>query len=874
VGIQAFSGPSKRPILEPVHGSQATFLGVRERDILSQSEAIITASHAVSADSIGVGFWNAPLSALSPIIGRDADLLSAQNLLLSDAVRLLTLVGPGGVGKTRLALELAKNAAPHFADGAWFVDLSELSDAARISEAIARALGLRDAQQPAELLLEYHLRPRRALLVLDNLEHLPGAAAIVAALLVSSPNVCIITTSREALRLHGEQRFALAPLALPDSLGELNLADLEASGAVQLFLERARRAAPDFALNGENAATVAQLCARLDGLPLALELVAARADVFSPELMLERLERGEPLVPSGAADVPERHRSLEAALGWSYALLSAEDQAFLRRLAVFEGGWSVEAAARVADTAALSSDAFARLVALTDRSLVRSVGSQREPRFAFLKTMRAFALAQLEASGELSATATRHANEMLQLVERAESELRGPDQALWLERLENEFDNVRAALSWAAVHSTELGLRLSGALWRFWDVRGYRSEGRRWLEGFLATQNDSVDAAPTPARVKALLAAGALALSAADLSKASLHLERARTGAECLEDRGLIAEMLTSLATVAYMHFDRERAEALYAQALEIKSALGDRHGTADLLVSLGMVWRDQGQLERAQGSVEEGLRIHRAVGNLAGIASSLLRFGSVMIDLERLSEAAALFEESRAMFERLGQAQGAAAALIGLGEIARQRGDPRGAATPWAESLRLLYKIGQPYGLSWCLEALGELALTSEQPLVALRLFEASAALRETVGIPDDPDASAAHVQFSAQLNAVLGREALEAARQSAQNVPLGEAVREAREFAAGLNARETTKSDVTRGGLELSGRESEVLGLVAKGLSNKRIARALGVSDHTVKFHLTSVFNKLGCRTRAQATSIAAERGLLGVETAQRSG
>ena len=838
---------------------------------MSQSEAIINASAAVIAENIGVGFWNVPFSAVSPIIGRDADLLSAQQLLMSDAVRLLTLVGPGGVGKTRFALELAKNAAPHFADGAWFVDLSELSNASRIPEAVARALGLRDAQKPAALLLEYHLRTRKALLVLDNLEHLPGAAAVVAALLLPSPHVRIIATSREALRLHGEQRFALAPLALPATLEAISLVDLEASGAVQLFLERARRAAPDFALNSENAATVAQLCARLDGLPLALELVAARADVFSPELMLERLERGEPIVTAGAADGPERHRSLEAALGWSYALLSPEDQRFLRRLAVFEGGWSVEASERVAGTAGSSSDAFARLVALTDRSLVRSVGSQREPRFAFLKTMRAFALAQLEASGELSATAARHANNVLEFAERAESELRGPDQALWLERLENEFDNVRAAFSWAAVHSNELGLRLSGALWRFWDARGYRSEGRRWLEGFLAAQDQS---APTPARVKALLAAGSLALSAADLSSASVHLEQARAGAEYLEDRGLKAETLNSLATVAYMRFDRERAEALYAEALEIKTALQDRHGTADLLVSLGMVWRDQGQLERAQSSVEKGLGLHRAVGNLAGIASSLLRLGSVMIDLERLSEAAALFEESRAMFERLLQEQGAAAALIGLGEIARQRGDLRGAATPWAESLRLLYKIGQPYGLSWCLEALGELALTSEQPLTALRLFEASAALRETVGIPDDPDARVALAQFSAQLSATLGRDALEAAILEARNLPLGEAVKEARDFAAELNARETTKSDVARGALALSQRESEVLGLVAKGLSNKRIARALGVSDHTVKFHLTSVFNKLGCRTRAQATSIAAERGLLGLEAAQRSG
>jgi predicted ATPase/DNA-binding CsgD family transcriptional regulator len=792
------------------------------------------------------------------LVGRETELALALNLLTNANVRLLTLVGPGGVGKTRLALEVKQRLKTHFPDGAWFVDLTDIHTASRIPEAIARALGLRDAQRPAADLLEYHLGSRQALLILDNLEHLPGAAASIAALLLSSAGLQVVATSREALRLHGEQRLPIPPLACPaPSFERANLTDLERFPALRLFLERARAVAPDFALTDDNAATVVRLCASLDGLPLALELVAARADVFSPEVMLERLERGEPLAMAGAADGPERHRSLEAALDWSYALLRPDQQALLRRLAVFEGGWSVRAVRTVADTAQLGLDAFESLIALVDRNLVRSVGTQREPRFALLETMRSFAFSRLAESGELEQVAARHAAYFAAHAETAEAQLRGPDQTQWFEQLEQDFDNLRAALRWTRQHDLELGRRLGGALWRFWDARGYRDEGRRWLESLVPESG-----AVTRAGAKALLAFGALALSAGDLASAGAQLERAHTVYEWLGDEFGLADALSLLGTTAYVRFERDRAEYLYTQALEIKRRLEDRHGTADLLVSLGMVLRDRGELERAETVVAEGLNMHRAVGNLSGVASSLLRLGSVVIDREQLERGAGIFAESHSLFSQLGQEQGAAAALIGLGEVARLRGDLRGATRPWTKSLQLLYKIGQPSGVIWCLETLAEVAMDADRAALAARLLGSSAALREALGVPRDPEDTCASQHRLEVIQVKLGREAFETAHAEGRRVPLGAIVEAAVRLEEELSVR---SEDTLSAPTELSQREAEVLRLVAQGQSNKRVAKALGLSDNTVKFHLNAVFNKLGCRTRAEATRLAMERGLL---------
>jgi predicted ATPase/DNA-binding CsgD family transcriptional regulator len=818
----------------------------------------------------------ATLAVLDALIGRDAELALALNLLENPSVRLLTLVGPAGVGKTRFALELARVVQGRFPDGVWFVDLTDIRDAARIPEAVARTLGLRDAQRPAADVLEVHLGSRQALLILDNLEHLSGAATSVAALLRASPGLRVLATSREALRLHGEQRLPIPPLTCPPPNAVIDSTEeLERSSAVRLFLERARAVAPDFALTPANARTVARLCASLDGLPLALELVAARADVFSPEVMLERLSRGEPLATSGAADGPARHRSLEAALDWSYALLRPDQQALLRRLAVFEGGWSVAAARWVADTSSLGLDAFEGLLALVDRNLVRAVGTQVEPRFALLETMRVFALSRLAESRELNEIAARHAAYFLWYAETAETHLRGAEQMQWFEHLERDFDNLRAALRWAQDHDPETARRLGAALWRFWDTRGYRSEGRRWLEAMCV---DAKLQTPTPALAKVLLACGALALSAGDLSAAEPWLERSRAAFESLQDELGAADAASLLGTAAYVRFERERADVLYVNALGVKRRLGDRHGTADLLVSLGMVLRDRGELERAEAFVEEGLSIHRTVGNLTGVASSLLRLGSVVIDREQLERAAQLFTESHALFTRLGQDQGAAAALIGLGELERLRGDLRGAATPWAHSLQLLYRIGQPFGVSWCLETLAEVAALSGHQQVAARLLGSSMALRDALGVPSDPDDAASRQQRLEQIRNALGPDVFASAFEEGRRSPLGTAVEVALQLERDLHAppaprtaSELPSSAPSSNAVELSGRELEVLRLVAQGMSNKRVARALGLSDNTVKFHLNSVFNKLGCRTRAEATRLAVERGWLESVTAE---
>ncbi|HEY3079985.1 MAG TPA: LuxR C-terminal-related transcriptional regulator [Chloroflexota bacterium] len=444
----------------------------------------------------------------SALVDRERELALACRLLRAEGGRLVTLLGPGGVGKTRLAIAVAEALLPGFPDGAWLVDLASVGEPGLVVRAIAGALVVGEAGGPGAIeSLRRHLRNRRLLLVLDNCEHLLAAMPEVGELLGDCRGLTILATSREPLRLRWERRLPVPPLALADPRGDRSPDMLLASPAVALFVERARAVRPDFALDETNGQTVAELCARLDGLPLAIELAAAQSDALPPAALLTRLKRHLPLPGAGPADGPSRHRTLAAAIGWSYDLLDAPARELFRRMGVFAGGWSPAAAEAVIGQPGL--DALDGLLALVDKGLVRPAGQAiGRPRFGMLETIRQFALERMDEADELAEVRRRHAQHYLALAERAAPEGRGPPRSAWFDRLEREHDNLRAALRWAAEQGdAETELRLGAALWRFWDARGHVREGIDWLEDALARPLHGSDGP----RAAALEGAGTLA---------------------------------------------------------------------------------------------------------------------------------------------------------------------------------------------------------------------------------------------------------------------------------------------------------------------------------------------------------------------------
>jgi predicted ATPase/DNA-binding CsgD family transcriptional regulator/transcriptional regulator with XRE-family HTH domain len=662
---------------------------------------------------------NLPVSSTS-FIGREREVAAARERLLQPEVRLLTFTGPGGTGKTRLALAVAASLAEAFADGVHFVDLSPLRDPALVHVTIAHSFGFRDAgDQPLLDTLRLSLQPRHLLLVLDNFEQVSAAAALVADLLAACPAVTMAVTSREPLHLSWEHLWPVAPLALPPAPSAADCDRIAASPAVALFVERARASTPEFALTDENARLVADICIRLDGLPLALELAAARVPLLPLGAIHARIQQRLLLLTGGPRDVPVRHQTLRAAVAWSYDLLDRDEQAVFRRLAIFVGGFTLEAAAVVCaeggpgDGGSIPSSTMVdRLHSLLDKSLLRAdATSAGEPRFRLLETIREFGLEQLAASGESDAVRERHARYFLALAEESDWFLAERVQRSWLDRLEAEYDNLHAVLDWSlsAPEGAEIGPRLATAMAVLWAVRGPVSGGREWLSRVLAREGGGVSSPRM--RVRVLAASTYLAAFQGDyaaagaLSEEGIALGGSISGpsdlAACLAMRGLVACHQAQYAT----------AHAVLSRGLTVARATGNEGDRALHLAVLSLLACCEGDYPRARASGEESLRIYRERGILYGIAMTLDTLGTVARRQGDYRLAHALHEESLAAGQALGHIWYIAAAFANLGHVARALGDDDAARTRYAESLQLYREVGDRRGSALTLGNLGVLA-------------------------------------------------------------------------------------------------------------------------------------------------------------------
>jgi predicted ATPase len=677
-------------------------------------------------------------------VGREKEVAAAKELLLREDVTLVTVTGPGGIGKTRLALEVANGLIERFPGGVHFVPLSPVNDPGLLASVIVQTLGIRGAggQSPLEILKKNLQDALGAptLLVLDNFEHLIKAAPTVADLLAMGPNLKILATSRAALHVYGEHEFPVPPLALPDSRSTPPVEDLAQYPAVALFVQRAVAAKPGFELNSQNASAIIEICTRLDGLPLAIELAAARVKVLSPAAMRTRLASRLQLLTGGARDLPQRQQTLRAAIDWSFDLLSAPEQKLFRRLSVFVGGCTLEGAEAVCDTKAdLDLDLLDGMTSMVDKSLLQQVEHvNAESRFVMLETIREYAREKLEASQEETATRRAHAAYCLVLAEEEVTEQGGGEGAQWLERLALEHDNFRAALEWLTeTANAEWGLRLGAALFRFWEGREYLTEGRDRLGKLLNLPGSE---APTKARLRAAFAAGILATAQGDYRSADALISESLGIAHQLHDKQAVAVSLNALAVLARDQNDLAVSHALFEESLVLWRESGDPRAVARALSNLASVVKLQGDHARTCALHAECLSIFRELGDRTGVAWSLNYQGDVARDQGDFADAQALCEQALAIFREVGDRWGIAGTLADLGTLAREQQDCATAHALYRESLKIFQELEHKRGVARLLECFACAAASQSQAERALRLAGAAAALRQNIGAPLTP--------------------------------------------------------------------------------------------------------------------------------------
>jgi predicted ATPase/DNA-binding CsgD family transcriptional regulator len=807
---------------------------------------------------------------LTPLIDRERELDEACAMLRRDDIRIVTLTGPGGTGKTRLSLEIASKLGADFDGQVHWVALAAVTEPPVVLTAIAQSLGIREnGDQPLAARIDADLANKRALLVLDNFEQITSAAPIVASLLSASPGVKALVTSRAALHIRGEHELPLPPLAVPDPRKLPPPDELAEIPAIALFLDRAQSVKPDLNLDNENAAAIAEICARLDGLPLAIELAAARIKLLPPNAMLPRMANRLNLLTGGARDLPTRLQTMRNAIAWSYDLLTPDEQVLFRRLSVFVRGFTLEAAEEVASGGdeAPATDVLDGIASLVDHSLFRQVeGLDGQPRFLMLETIREFATEQLGLSFEEDVFRARHAHHYARLAEDAEHGLVGPGQGPWLKRLEAEHDNFRAALAWTIEREPgPSAQRFAGALLRFWDIRGYLSEGRSWLERALATTPDKPDAD----RARALLSAATLARRQGDYKHATELYQESLEAWRTLDNRSGIASALNNLGVIAHEQADYPRANELYGEALEIFREEGDHQRLAATLTNLGIVARRQGDFDRAMALYEESLGIWRELGDRLRVALNLNNLGVLAFTKGDLPRAVSLYEEALPVYRELDDRGGIALTLNNLAEAVRDQGDLSRATEFYEESLALRAEQGDRAGIAECLAGVASVAARAGLNDRAVRLFAAADTLRTEIGVPlppgDREKIEKTLTSLRAQLNATTFNAAWNAGRHMSTNEAIALVEQGTDEIAAAMDKGGTKPVDASGLGVSLTRREVEVLQLLVEGRSDKEIGEALFISHRTAMTHVTNILNKFGVNSRTAAAAIAVRHGLV---------
>ncbi|HUG15262.1 MAG TPA: tetratricopeptide repeat protein [Thermomicrobiales bacterium] len=794
---------------------------------------------------------------LTSFVGREEELRRIREQLAT--TRLLTLRGPAGCGKTRLATAAGHALLDTFADGVWFVNLSPLVSAEPIVSTIAGAMGLTlDASQAELPALVEALRSKQALLIVDNCEHLIEASARVAeALLGECPALRVMTTSREPLRVAGEAVLLVPALPLPVA-GAQSLEQARQSDAARLFVDRARSLQPEFELTAETAPLVVDICRRLDGLPLAIELAAARVPLLSLEQLARRLSDPLQVLTGGSRTAERRQQTLRATLDWSFDALDDPEQRLLERLSVFAGEWTLEAAELVcAGDGIAEREVLTLLAQLVDKSLLEARAGGSEARYHLLVTIRQYAAERHAARGDAAAHTLqrRLADYCVQLAEAAGTGLLGAEQGAWLERLELELDNLRAALDWCErTGELERQLRIAASLVRMWWIRGYANEGRRWLEGALriAEQQPGFDPG---VRARALQAAGNLARMQGEIELAQQHLETCLVLQREHGDPSELAHVLNYLAALLGVRGDLPRAIELAQEGLALFRQVGERRGIALTLGTLGEVYYTAGDAPQASQYLEGALALDREIGDTHSIAITLNNLGEALRTQGLLDQAAASFEESLVIFRELEATHGVAYLLANLGDIASGQGQHQTALRHYMEALGIFHLLGYRQAMLGVVANMAALDARQGQAERAARLLGAEDALRAEAGFASTPVERAEIDETVAVIHSRLDQEAFERAWDAGRRMSLEDVV------ALAGSVELTTSPALAEP--RLSPRERDVALLAARGMTNQQIAEALGITVRTAETHVGNVLRKLGLGSRRDLSAWVEESG-----------